>query len=222
MLSLGQGPKPQMTVTTDGRDTEIIAIKNDWKCDRCSFSSNSFKSENCSACGCNTVIERQKVEPDGRCNEDTHDDQLNGDFQLITDASVTAITNGIINNDNIESIGEPSQANPSERKLSEYIRNEDSGPLHHTPEGATSSDFWVCKHCTLENPSPVLTCLACSMERDDLAVTNTPKRRTKKMWACRKCTLKNSLDTLVCKACETPYSRKSGKHLTAKNISNHF
>merc|ERR1712062_883961 len=88
--------------------------------------------------------------------------------------------------------------------------------LHHPAKGAISTDFWVCKHCTLENPGPALICLACSIQRDEPTVSNTPKCRTKKMWTCRKCTLKNPLDALVCKACDAPCPRKAVKHSTSK------
>ena len=207
------------TVDQNSHNAEVITTNNIWKCDRCSFTSNSSKHESCSACGCKNLRPKQKVDDEKSCKKSVDEGQLNGDFQLITNKSVSSITNGHSLDDS-DLTGEPYQPDQTKGKPTESNKKHNSEPSNHSQEGATSSEFWICKHCTLENPSPVLICLACSIQRDEFAVSNTPKRRTKKMWACRKCTLKNPLDALICKACETPYSRKTGKHSTTKSILN--
>ena len=215
--------QPIMTVD---HDTGIIAVNTMWTCDKCSYAYNPMSIEKCKVCSCENVITEKKVtslrcddsehvNDDKRTDDSVNDNQMNGDFQLITNDVITNLSNGIDNYDESDPVKESTCASTDKiSKANCDVAISGASKVSNDRDCTMSSEFWICKRCTLENPGPALTCLACNIQREEFLGTNTPKKKNKKMWACRKCTLKNPLDVSVCRACETPYPRKYVKNST--------
>ena len=172
-------------------NTGIIAVNTKWTCDKCSYAYNDMKADKCDICECSSVImeaiEKVSHSGEGECvknvkvkREPSKNDQLSGDFQLITNDIITSLSNGTDNNDESD-LKESTAVNTADSGSAKNDTGEEAS--YHSQigaegDGAMSADFWVCKRCTLENPGPALTCLACSIQREgEISKNNAPKKR---------------------------------------------
>ncbi len=179
------------------RETGIIAVDQMWTCSKCSYAYNRNAADRCDICTTTRSPRKRRKQNGGggggagyRRHTTTlpagDSNSLDADFQMVTNDLLPA------------------------RGCNNGNGDDD------TTGGSGEEETWVCKRCTLENPSDSGSCLACSASKAECGAAKVKKKSGgggASGWTCPKCTLKNVAEAAKCSACDAdrPAARKKKK-----------
>ena len=170
----------------DGIDNEKKKPVEDsgtvWKCPKCSYAKNSFKSEKCTACGEGRKPREHKAY--AKANETSKVDKL------------PMINNHKSNNGKTSpGIYPVLNPGPSKEENASKIQRNKKISSESKEKDVRKQLFWKCPKCSFQNSNAIQSCHICGTGRKALSVPNKYK------WICSKCTLLNNNDVKKCSAC---------------------